>query len=125
MAGTIQPIAALTADDRGPINTIVSIILCTSTILFTAIRIAVRSHKALNVELDDAVFGVALVGPCQHRLRFYFTHHFQCFGLTTSVLSHYCVRAGLGRHQDALADDQVEQYFKVAAPLPNFVAFLT
>jgi hypothetical protein len=61
MAGTIQPIAALTSDDHGPINTIVSIVLITTSILFTTIRIVVWRQKVLSIELDDVVFGLALL----------------------------------------------------------------
>lgn len=41
------------------------------------------------------------------------TNDFQCFGVLTSILSHLCVRAGLGRHQNTLDPERVVLYFKV------------
>jgi len=61
MAGTIQPIAALTPDDHGPLNTIASIILSVSSVFFTTIRIVTHGKKGLRYEVDDLVFGAALV----------------------------------------------------------------
>jgi hypothetical protein len=61
MAGTIQPIAALTAEDHGPINTIVSILLPVTSILIATVRMAMRRQKFHQFEPDDIVFGVGLV----------------------------------------------------------------
>ena len=66
MAGTIEPIAALTTDDRGPINTIASIILPSVTILFSIIRVVVSREKRVRLELDDVVFGVTLVSSVNY-----------------------------------------------------------
>jgi hypothetical protein len=96
MAGTIEPIAALTAEDHGPINTIVSIVLPVTSILIATVRMAMRRQKFHEFEPDDIVFVVGL-----------------CFGVFTSILSHFCVRAGLGRHQETLDEKQVVRYFKV------------
>lgn len=113
MAGTIQPIAALTAEDHGPINTIVSIVLPVTSILIATVRMAMRRQKFHQLESDDIVFGAGLVRihvstSCTH-----FANQAQCFGVFTSILSHFCVRAGLGRHQDTLDDKQMAHYFKV------------
>lgn len=61
MAGTIQPIAALTIEDRGPINTVVSIVLPVISVLTATIRMAMRKQKFCQLELDDIVFGIGLV----------------------------------------------------------------
>jgi hypothetical protein len=61
MAGTIQPIAALTAEDHGPINTTVSIILPVTSALIVIVRISMRQQKFQGYEADDVVFGVGLV----------------------------------------------------------------
>jgi hypothetical protein len=61
MAGTIQPIAALTAENRGPINTVVSIVLPTTSILIATVRMAMSQQKLLQSEPDDIVFGIGLV----------------------------------------------------------------
>jgi len=65
MAGTVQPIAALTAEDHGPINTIVSIVLPVTSILIATVRMAMRRQKFHQLEPDDIVFVAGLV-------RFYF-----------------------------------------------------
>lgn len=62
MAGTIQPIAALTVDDHGPINTIVSIVLPITSVLIAVVRIAIRRQKLRQIGSDDIVFGIGLVG---------------------------------------------------------------
>lgn len=59
MAGTIQPIAALTVEDRGPINTIVSIFLPITSILISTVRIAMRRQNQFDA--DDILFGLGLV----------------------------------------------------------------
>jgi hypothetical protein len=113
MAGTIQPIAELTADDRGPINTIVSIVLPSISVIFCTIRMAVCREKHIRLELDDSVYGLALVSrPSLSKLA-PFSSSVQCFGITFSILSHFCVRSGLGRHQNTLDDQQLDRYFKV------------
>lgn len=61
MAGTMQPIAALTPEDRGPINTIVSIVLPVTSILIATVRTTMRRQKLREFEIDDIVFSVALV----------------------------------------------------------------
>jgi hypothetical protein len=61
MAGTIEPIAALTAEDHGPINTIVSIVLPVTSILIACVRMTMRRQKFYQFELDDIVYVVALV----------------------------------------------------------------
>jgi hypothetical protein len=61
MAGTIQPIAALTAEDHGPINTIVSIVLPVTSALTVIVRISMRQQKFQGYEADDVVFGVGFV----------------------------------------------------------------
>lgn len=61
MAGTIQPIAALTTEDHGPINTIVSIVLPVTSILIATVRMAMRRQKFYRFESDDLVFGAGLV----------------------------------------------------------------
>ncbi|KAI8931381.1 hypothetical protein NX059_011714 [Plenodomus lindquistii] len=96
MAGTFPPIAALTAENRGPINTIVSVVLSVTSILLAVVRMSMRKQHFTHMERDDTVFGVAL-----------------SFGILTSVMSHFCVRAGLGKHQNKLDEKQVTHYFKV------------
>lgn len=61
MAGTIDPIAALTTADNGPINTIVSIVLTTTSVVFAIVRITTRKQKRRQFEVDDFVFCIALV----------------------------------------------------------------
>jgi hypothetical protein len=61
MAGTIQPIAALTYEDFGPINTIVSIVLPVTSILVAVVRMAMRRQKFYQLEPDDIVYCAALV----------------------------------------------------------------
>lgn len=61
MAGTIQPIAALTAEDHGPIDTIVSIVLPITSILIATVRMAMRRQKFYRFQSDDLVFGAGLV----------------------------------------------------------------
>lgn len=61
MAGTIQPIAALTSEDFGPINTIVSIVLSVTSILIAIVRMAIRRQNFYQFEPDDIVFCAALV----------------------------------------------------------------
>lgn len=61
MAGTIQPIAALTSEDFGPINTVVSIVLSVTSILIAIVRMAMRRQKFYQFEPDDIVFCAALV----------------------------------------------------------------
>ncbi|KAF2847929.1 hypothetical protein T440DRAFT_520366 [Plenodomus tracheiphilus IPT5] len=96
MAGTLQPIAALTVEDHGPINTVVAIFLTTTSVLITTVRVAIRKQKVRQFEPDDILFGLGL-----------------CFGILSSVLSHFCVRAGLGRHQQKLDQELVGRYFKL------------
>ena len=62
MAGKISPIAALTADDLGPINTIVAIVLPVTSALVATVRMTTRKHMLIKFEADDAMFGLALVG---------------------------------------------------------------
>lgn len=95
MAGTIAPIAALTTDDLGPINTIVAIVLPVTSALIAAVRMATRKNTLPQFEADDFVFGIGLM-----------------FAVLASILSHLCVRAGLGRHQATLSEDRVVVYFK-------------
>lgn len=113
MAGTIQPIAALTAEDRGPINTILSIFLSVTSALIATIRMAMRKQKFFQFELDDIVFGIGLVFHRFPSSYVYSTDQQQCCGITTSTLSHFCVKAGLGRHQGTLDQEQVVRYSKV------------
>ena len=61
MAGTIQPIAALTADDRGPINTIVAIVLPVTSALVATVRISMRQQKFRHYEPDDIASGLGFV----------------------------------------------------------------
>jgi hypothetical protein len=61
MAGTIAPIAALTADDTGPINTIVAIVLPVTSALVATVRMATRKQTLPQFEADDVVFGLSLV----------------------------------------------------------------
>jgi hypothetical protein len=61
MAGTIQPIAALTYEDFGPINTIVSIVLSVTSVLVAVVRMAMRRQKFYQLEPDDIVYCAALV----------------------------------------------------------------
>jgi hypothetical protein len=61
MAGTIQPIAALTAEDQGPINTIVSIVLPVTSALIAVVRISLRPRKLHGYQSDDVIFGVGFV----------------------------------------------------------------
>ena len=61
MAGTIQPIAALTSEDFGSINTIVSIVLSVTSIIIAIVRMAMRQQKFYQFEPDDIVFCAALV----------------------------------------------------------------
>jgi hypothetical protein len=61
MAGTIPPIAALTVEDHGPINTVVSIVLPTISILIATVRMAMSQHKLSQSKPDDIVFGTGLV----------------------------------------------------------------
>ena len=63
MAGKISPIAALTADDLGPINTIVAIVLPVTSALVATVRMTTRKRMLIKFEADDAMFGLALVGP--------------------------------------------------------------
>jgi hypothetical protein len=65
MAGTIQPIAALTAEDHGPINTIVSIVLPVTSALTVIVRISMRQQKFQGYEADDVVFGVEFSYGCK------------------------------------------------------------
>ncbi|USP78385.1 hypothetical protein yc1106_05659 [Curvularia clavata] len=95
MAGKISPIAALTADDLGPINTIVAIVLPVTSALIATVRMTTRKRMLIKFEADDAMFGFALF-----------------FGMITSILSHICVRAGLGRHQMTLSKEKLGIYFK-------------
>ena len=64
MAGKISPIAALTADDLGPINTIVAIVLPVTSALVATVRMTTRKRMLIKFEADDAMFGLALVGLC-------------------------------------------------------------
>lgn len=64
MAGKISPIAALTAEDYGPINTIVAIVLPVTSALVAMIRVMTRKRTITQFEADDYVFGLALVGLC-------------------------------------------------------------
>ncbi|KAF2257797.1 hypothetical protein CC78DRAFT_549644 [Lojkania enalia] len=96
MSGTYKPIAALSPDNQGPANTIVAIVLCATSVLFSSVRYAIGRKKLLQFDSDDATFGAAL-----------------CFGITMSVVSNVSVTAGLGQHQDALSPEKVERYFKL------------
>jgi uncharacterized membrane protein len=113
MAGTIQPIAALTVDDYGPINTIFAIVLPVTSGLVAIVRISMRQRKFHEYESEDVVFGVGFV--CLNLLTplIQFTNKAQCFGILTSILSYFCVREGLGRHQITLNEEQVSRYFEV------------
>jgi hypothetical protein len=61
MAGTLQPIAALTAEDSGPINTIFSIILPVTSALIAFVRMATRRKKFTELGLEDVSFVLAFV----------------------------------------------------------------
>ena len=61
MAGTYKPIAGLAPDNYGPVNTVVAIFLCSTTILFSSIRFAIGRRKLLQFDADDAAYGLALV----------------------------------------------------------------
>ena len=112
MVDRIQPIAALTADDRGPINTIVSIFLPITSVLIEIIRTAMRKHMLCQFEPDNIVFQVGLVCLSSPIFRVYLTDKSQCFGIFTSILSQFCVNTGLGRHQEMLKQEHVVQYFE-------------
>ena len=61
MAGKISPIAALTTDDHGPIDTIVSVVLPVTSALVAMVRVTTRKRTLTQFEIDDYVFGFALV----------------------------------------------------------------
>ena len=61
MAGTLQPIAPLTAADHGPINTIASIVLPVTSGLIAIVRMAMRRQKFYQFESDDIASGFAFV----------------------------------------------------------------
>ena len=61
MAGTYKPIAGLTPDNYGPVNTVVAIFLCSTTVLFSSIRFAIGRRRLLQLDTDDAAYYVALV----------------------------------------------------------------
>lgn len=115
MSGTYPPIAGLSPDNQGPANTVVAIILSATSILFSSIRYAIGRKRVLQIDSDDVVFGIALVRLCNFPLQAYdLLNICQCFGVTMSIVSHASVDAGLGRHQDALSQKQVERYFKAS-----------
>lgn len=62
MAGKVSPIAALTADDHGPINTIIGIVLPVTSVLVATVRMTTRKRMHIKFEADDAMFALALVG---------------------------------------------------------------
>jgi hypothetical protein len=114
MSGAYKPIAGLSADNQGPANTVVAIILSTTSVLFSSVRYSIGRKRLLQFDSDDFAFGVSLVRLCNMLLRvddFLIIH--QCFGVTMSIVSNASVSAGLGRHQDALSPKQVERYFKL------------
>jgi hypothetical protein len=61
MAGTYKPIAGLSPDDHGPVNTIVSIFLIVTSLLLSSVRYAVGRKKLLQLDIDDGIFAIALV----------------------------------------------------------------
>ena len=61
MAGTYEPIAALSPDNQGPALTVVAIILSATSVLFFSVRYAIGRKRLLQLDSDDATFCVALV----------------------------------------------------------------
>lgn len=61
MAGTLQPIAALTAEDHGPINTVVSIVLSVISVLIAAVRMAMWRRERYQYKSANVVFVLGLV----------------------------------------------------------------
>jgi hypothetical protein len=74
MAGTLQPIAALTVDDHGPINTIVSIVLSVISVLIAAVRMAMWRRKRYQYKSANVVFVLGLVRLHISTLRMQFTN---------------------------------------------------
>ena len=66
MASAYEPIAGISANNQGPINTVATVILVVTSALFSAIRFMIGRQKGLNFEIDDTVFGVALVSISNH-----------------------------------------------------------
>ncbi|PVH99995.1 hypothetical protein DM02DRAFT_655868 [Periconia macrospinosa] len=96
MSGTYKPISALSPDNQGAANTIVSIVFIATSVLFSTVRFAVGRKKLLQFDVDDATFGIAL-----------------CFGITFSIVSNLSVGAGLGQHQNTLSVEKVERYHQL------------
>jgi hypothetical protein len=61
MVSTIQPIAALTVENRRPINTVVFIVLPTTSILIATVRMAMSQQKLSHSKSDDIVFAIGFV----------------------------------------------------------------
>jgi hypothetical protein len=113
MAATYKPIAGLSPDDHGPINTIVSVFLIVTSLLFSSVRYAIGRKKLLQLDIDDGIFALALVCvPLLAVLVFILTMN-QVLAVVMSVLSQQMVRVGLGRHEDALTPEQLEEFYKV------------
>lgn len=113
MSGKYAPLAPLSPDNQGSANIIVAYVLIFSTFLFWMVRFAVGRKRLLQLDVDDVTFGFAVV----HSIHIYIRNATlilkQIFAIATSIVSHFEVRAGLGRHQANLSDHDVSRYFKV------------
>lgn len=115
MASAYEPIAEISENNQGSINTLTTVILVVVSLIFSCIRYIIARQKLLSLELDDVFFGVALVSNSIHLLsdKRSQIHKKQILSLITSIASQRMVPLGLGQPQDAVSAENLSQFYKV------------
>lgn len=116
MSSAYEPIAEINVDDHRVVNTVTTICLIVTSLLFSAIRYAIGRKRVLRLEADDATYAVAMVSTPIHHVSILvvtWAHKVQVLSIITSIVSQRMVSPGLGRYQDTLSAETLPEFFKV------------